>query len=136
MNNAAATELVKQHPGVEFVSCDVAKHGDIYELFKSAHDRYGRVDHAISCAGIFEQGNWYDPALTIESVKSNTGNTKVMDVNVLGTLQFARIAAVFMRDGMEKADNKSLTLLSSVNAFRESPGLFLYQVRTPSHSAT
>lgn len=110
-----------------FVQCDVVNHQDIYTLFKTAHDRYGRVDHAVSCAGIFEQGNWFDPSLTIDSVKSDSGNTKVLDVNVLGTLHFSRVAAVFLRHGSKKGENKSLTLLSSVNAFRESPGLFLYQ---------
>jgi hypothetical protein len=51
-----------------------------------------------------------------------------MDINVIGTLHFSRIAAVFLREGKKQGENKSLTLLSSVNAFRESPGLYLYQV--------
>ncbi|KAK3676619.1 hypothetical protein LTR78_003393 [Recurvomyces mirabilis] len=51
-------------------------------------------------------------------------------------MDFARIAAVFLRSSKDDsrrngkgqdADDKSLVLLSSVNAFRESPGLFLYQ---------
>jgi hypothetical protein len=75
-----------------------------------------------------EQGNWFDPNLTIETVASS-GNTKVLDVNLVGTLNFARIAAVFLRGGLNMGENRSLTLLSSVNAFRESPGLFMYQVR-------
>lgn len=127
INTSAGEELAKQNESVTFVHCDVTKYEDIYELFKAAHDRYGRVDHAVSSAGIFEQGNWYDPKLTIESVKNDVGNTKVLDINVLGSLRFARIATVFMRDQMQKGDDKSLTLLSSVNAFRESPGLFMYQ---------
>jgi hypothetical protein len=74
-----------------------------------------------------EQGNWFDPELTIDTV-SEQGNTKVMDVNVMGTLNFSRIAAVFLREAQKKQKaNRSLVLLSSVNAFRESPGLFLYQ---------
>lgn len=110
-----------------FVQCDVTKYDEIYELFKTTHDRFGRVDHAISCAGIFEQGNWFDPSYTIDSIKEDSGNTKVLDVNVLGTLHFARIAAVFLRESKQEGSNKSLTLLSSVNAFRDSPGLYLYQ---------
>ncbi|KAK3623821.1 hypothetical protein LTR56_021375 [Elasticomyces elasticus] len=59
---------------------------------------------------------------------SEQGNTRVMDVNVMGTLNFCRIAAVFLRAGLQKGkQNKSIVLLSSVNAFRESPGLYLYQ---------
>ena len=46
----------------------------------------------------------------------------------MGTLNFSRIAAVFLRESQKKQkEDRSLVLLSSVNAFRESPGLFLYQ---------
>lgn len=110
-----------------FVECDVIKYSDIYRLFRQAYDMHGHVDHAISCAGIFEQGDWFDPSLTIDSIKDDPGNTKVLDVNILGTLHFARIAAVFLREGRQEHTNRSLTLLSSVNAFRDSPGLYLYQ---------
>lgn len=59
---------------------------------------------------------------------SEPGNTNVMDVSVHGTLNFCRIAGVFLREGLGKGkDNKSVVLLSSVNAFRESPGLYMYQ---------
>ncbi|EME79036.1 uncharacterized protein MYCFIDRAFT_34789, partial [Pseudocercospora fijiensis CIRAD86] len=127
INVAAAESLTKELDSVTFFKCDVVNYDDLYSLFKAAHDQYGRIDHAISCAGIFEQGNWFDPKLTIDSVKSDPGNSRVLDVNVLGTLHFSRIAAVFLRERLRKGENRSLTLLSSVNAFRESPGLFIYQ---------
>ncbi|KXT07678.1 hypothetical protein AC578_10203 [Pseudocercospora eumusae] len=127
INVAAAERLAEELDFVTFFRCDVVNYDDLYNLFKAAHDQYGRVDHAISCAGIFEQGNWYDPKLTIDSVKADPGNSKVLDVNLLGTLHFSRIAAVFLREKLQKGENRSLTLLSSVNAFRESPGLFIYQ---------
>jgi NAD(P)-dependent dehydrogenase (short-subunit alcohol dehydrogenase family) len=113
-------------PSVAFVECDVTNYDDLYQLFKQAHDKHGRIDHAISCAGIFEHGNWFDPNHTIESIKDEPGNTKTLDVNLMGTLHFARIAAVFLRETTTESSNKSLTLLSSVNAFRDSPGLYLY----------
>jgi len=115
---------------VTFVKCDVTKYDDLYQLFKQAHDKHGHIDHAISCAGIFEHGNWFDPNHTIESIKYDPGNTKTLDVNLTGTLHFSRIAAVFLRAAgpeSSSSSNKSLTLLSSVNAFRDSPGLYLYQ---------
>lgn len=128
INTEAAEKLCKEHPGLHFVQCDVIKYDDIYKLFKTAYDQHGRVDHAVSCAGIFEKGNWFDPKLTIDSVGKNSGDLQVLDVNVIGTLHFARIAAVFLREGKKAGEDKSLVLLSSVNAFRESPGLFIYQV--------
>lgn len=126
-NSDAAEKLCKEYQGLCFVKCDVTNYDDIYNLFKTAYDKYGRVDHAISCAGIFEVGNWFDPKLTVESVKDNHGDLKTLDVNVIGTLHFSRIAAVFLREGRQQGQDRSLVILSSVNAFRESPGLFIYQ---------
>ena len=124
---------------VIFVRCDVSKHADVVALFRAAWEGFGGVDHAVACAGIFERGDWFDAALTRENIGEREGDASVLDVNVLGTLIFARVAVVFMRkeagevqeagDGEgRKGREKSLTLLSSVNAFRESPGLFMYQV--------
>lgn len=112
---------------VSFVYCDVTKYGDIYNLVKAAYEKYGRIDHAFACAGIFEKGQWFDPELTIESVKNEKGPQATLDINVLGLANFARVAVVFMRQGMQKGANKSITFMSSVNAFRESPGLYMYQ---------
>ncbi|KAF2161863.1 hypothetical protein M409DRAFT_27592 [Zasmidium cellare ATCC 36951] len=128
INASAAEDLTKEVPSSSFVQCDVTKYNDIYSLFKKAHDKHGRIDHAISCAGIFESGNLYDPKLTIETVGQEPANTKTLDVNLLGSVYFSRIAAVFLRTDLKKgAEDKSLLLLSSVNAWRESPGLFTYQ---------
>ena len=128
INAEAAEKLCKEYTGLEFVHCNVTEYDDIYNLFKAAYDKYGKVDHAISCAGVYETGNWFDPQLTIDSVKDDSGNLKTLDVNVIGSLHFARIAAVFLRAGRKEGEDRSLVLLSSVNAFRESPGLFIYQV--------
>ncbi|UJO14948.1 Short-chain dehydrogenase/reductase prx4 [Fulvia fulva] len=130
VNASAAYDNVVQHSSTAtFVQCDVTKYEEFYRLFKTAYAKHGRIDHAISCAGIFEQGNCFDPGLTVDSVGEDPGNTQTMDVNVMGTLHCSRIAAVFPRETIQKGGNKSLVLLSSVNAFRESPGLFLlYQI--------
>lgn len=112
---------------VSFFQCDVTKYDDIYNLVKSAYDKYGRIDHVFPCAGVFEQGQWFDPELTMESVKKEKGPQATLDINVLGLANFVRVAVVFMREGIQKGENKSITLMSSVNAFRESPGLYMYQ---------
>lgn len=51
INAAAAEDLTKEVPSSSFVQCDVTKYNDIYNLFKEAQDKHGRIDHAISCAG-------------------------------------------------------------------------------------
>ena len=53
VNSDAAEQLCKEDTGLSFVKCDVTKWDDLYALFKKARDEHGRVDHAISCAGIF-----------------------------------------------------------------------------------
>lgn len=55
----------------------------------------------------------------------------MVDVNLKGPVYFARLASVYLRqsDGKEASDvpvDKSLTFTSSVAAFREDPGLYVY----------
>jgi len=105
----------------------VAKYSDNYRLFRTALDKYGRVDHAIACAGIVERGKWFDPKLTVDTV-DKPETTQVIEINLLGSIYFARIAVVFLRHERKAGEDKSLTLISSAAGFRDSPGLFLYQV--------
>ncbi|MCJ1477989.1 hypothetical protein MMC13_006664 [Lambiella insularis] len=117
---------------VLFMKTDASKYEDNIALFKTAYELYGKVDHAMSIAGIVEQGNWFDPSLTLESVEKvnrlDLEPTKiVLDVNLVGVLYFARIASVYLRQNRKEGEDKSLTLLSSVAGFKESPGLFVYQ---------
>ena len=51
-----------------------------------------------------------------------------LDVNLKGVLYFARVAAVYLRQNRQAGEDRSLLLLSSVAGFKESPGLFVYQV--------
>jgi len=110
-----------------FVEVDVSRYGDNLKLFRTALDKYGQVDHAIACAGIVERGKWFDPDLTIETVEKPE-TERVIEINLLGTLYFARIAVVYLRHNRKDGEDKSLTLISSAAGFRDSPGLFLYQV--------
>ena len=50
-------------------------------------------------------------------------------MNLKGVLYFARIALAYLSHGQdkEKPSDKSLTLLSSVAGFKETPGIFVYQ---------
>lgn len=68
LDETAGEKLASQYdPGrVKFLKIDVTKYEDNVALFRLALDGFGRVDHALSIAGIVEQGNIFDPALTIE----------------------------------------------------------------------
>lgn len=130
---ALETELNSSSAIVQFVHCDVTSHIDNLALFDAAYKTCGRIDHAISNAGLGEQGNIVDAELTLESVREDPENSvRVVDVNLKGPLYFARLASVYLRQpakGDEDRDvpvDKSLTFTSSVAAFREDPGLYVY----------
>ncbi|KAL4922633.1 putative 3-hydroxyacyl-CoA dehydrogenase [Aspergillus aurantiobrunneus] len=108
---------------------DVASYDSVLNLFDKAMEIYGRIDHAVAGAGIGEIGNVFDPALTMETIRQNSPpTTKVMDVNLLGCLYFARIASVYLRQNRpDPKSDRSILLVSSVAGFKESPGLFVYQ---------
>jgi NAD(P)-dependent dehydrogenase (short-subunit alcohol dehydrogenase family) len=109
-------------------------YADNLALFDAAYNAFGRVDHAISNAGLGEQGNLIDPKLDLASVREEPKDgARVIDVNLKGPVYFARLASVYLRqssaDGEEATDmpmEKSLTFTSSVAAFREDPGLYVY----------
>ena len=128
--NVAASRILTEslgHDRLRWMPCDVTNYDDLYNLFRTTYNNFGRIDHAISIAGIFEQGKWFDPDLTIDTVGQQQAPTSVIDINVMGMANFARIAVVFLREGKPKDKDRSLTFMSSVNAFRESPGLYMYQ---------
>jgi len=83
------------------------------------------VDVAISNAGVQELGNWFDPGLDMESV-AEAPSTRVTDVNLMGAMYFARVAAVYLKQGADPSQDKSLILVSSTAGFKETPGIFTY----------
>jgi len=114
----------------------VVAYADNLALFDAAFNAFGRVDHAISNAGLGEQGNLIDPQLDLASVREEpTDGARVIDVNLKGPVYFARLASVYLRQRTQSANgdetsaipmDKSLTFTSSVAAFREDPGLYVY----------
>ena len=93
-------------------------------MIKTAFTIHGHIDHAIANAGLVEQPGWFEASLTVDDVQREP-STIALDVNLKGLLYFARIACVYLAQG--EAQDRSLTLLSSVAGFQESPGLFVYQ---------
>lgn len=53
-----------------FVKTDVTDYESLLHLFDTAWKQFGRVDIAISNAGLQEAGTWFDPALDLETVKA------------------------------------------------------------------
>ncbi|RAL17194.1 putative 3-hydroxyacyl-CoA dehydrogenase, partial [Aspergillus homomorphus CBS 101889] len=114
------------HPRAIFQKTDVTNYQSILDLFDIAYKTYGHIDHVVAAAGILEVGNWFDPALTLETVRESPP-TAVLEVNLLGNLYVARIAAVYLRQNRAPHADRSLTLISSVAGFKETPGVPVYQ---------
>jgi len=130
VNVAAAEETVTATSAetVHFQKCDASSYKDNLALFKTALDKYGRVDHAIANAGLIEQGNWFNPKAGLDGVEKEP-SVATLEVNLKGVLYFARIACTYLAHGqdLEAPMDKSLTLLSSVAGFKESPGIPVYE---------
>ncbi|KAK3658648.1 hypothetical protein LTR22_008820 [Elasticomyces elasticus] len=130
---ALERELSSDDAKVKFVHCDVTLYADNLALFDAAYTACGRIDHAIANAGLGEQGNMFDPNLTLESVREEPKKSmSIVNVNLKGPLYFSRIASAYLKQpdmngkGGTAAADKSLTLVSSVAGFREDPGLYVY----------
>ncbi|ETS82665.1 hypothetical protein PFICI_04541 [Pestalotiopsis fici W106-1] len=114
---------------LSFVCTDVRKYQDNIALFRFAYEKHGRIDHALSVAGVTEKPdqNWFDPKLDLSSI-TTAPSTDMVDVNLTGVLYFTRVAAVYLRQGNEdRTEDKSICILGSVASFKEQGGLFVYQ---------
>lgn len=56
-------------PRAIFQTTDVTSYPSVLALFDQAFKTYKRIDHVVSAAGIVEIGNWFDTALTMETVR-------------------------------------------------------------------
>ena len=117
---------------VHFLPTDVRNYEDNLALFKFALKQYGRVDHAIANAGLQEQPGWFDPRSGIYGVEIPP-TLITIEVNLTGVIYFANIACSYLvhdtvasTESRPRSRNKSLTLLSSIAGWKESPGLFVY----------
>ncbi|KAJ5887732.1 hypothetical protein N7495_007773 [Penicillium taxi] len=122
----AASASSPTRPQAIFYETDVTDYKSVLGLFDTALETYGHIDHVVAAAGITEIGNWFDPELTMEDIRQ-PATTKVIDVNLNGALYTARIASVYLKQNRPEGTDRSITLISSIAGFKESPGLFVYQ---------
>lgn len=151
---ALEKELSAKSPSqtVKFVKTDVTNYTSNVNLFETAYETLGRVDHALSAAGISERGYIVDPELTLETVKEEVGQFLVkrkriewwlivflqpkehlvtLEVDLVGAIYFARVASVFLRQPSKNgsaadSNDKSLTFIASIAGITETPGLWIY----------
>ncbi|KAJ3542286.1 hypothetical protein NM208_g4180 [Fusarium decemcellulare] len=117
----------KGHLHATYVHVDVSNYDSVHALFKHALHLHGRVDMVIHCAAITEIGGWFAPGKNMDSI-IRPPTTQVLDINLAGTMYVTHVALTAMRpdSSTQNGDDKSITLVSSVAGFKESPGLFAY----------
>lgn len=117
---------------VTYVEGDLGTYDANYKLLRAAFDKYGKVDHAVANAALFEYTDqpWIDTKLTIDNVGDESRvheHQKLFDLNIYGLCVFVRVAAVFLQEGRQAGEDKSITLFGSVCNLRDSPGAYVYQ---------
>ncbi|KAI1766896.1 hypothetical protein GGR53DRAFT_464026 [Hypoxylon sp. FL1150] len=114
---------------VIFVKTDVTSYESVLNLFKTAWSTYGRIDHAVSNAGLVEIGQLFATGVDDANIEEPPP-TMVLDVNLKGTLFFTRVAVHFLRKSLAAHEDvqkdASILLVGSVASFEEYPGLFQY----------
>lgn len=108
----------KLSPNAQFVKCDSSSYSDQLNLFRTAFEKYGRVDIVIVNAGIAIHKDPFDPTADINEAPS----MKEVEVNTIGGLFSARIGMHYLR----RSGGGDLVLVSSIAGFKEGGGLVAY----------
>ncbi|KAF2400120.1 putative 3-hydroxyacyl-CoA dehydrogenase [Trichodelitschia bisporula] len=122
----ALTQSINSPTRVLFVPVDVTNYADHLTLFRTALERFGRVDHAVAVAGVGERGDWFGTGLGVKDVEQLPTDATVR-VNLLGVMYFVRVGLAYLREGRSEGEDRSVVMIGSAAGFRESPGLPVYQ---------
>ncbi|KAH9208508.1 hypothetical protein DL95DRAFT_311696, partial [Leptodontidium sp. 2 PMI_412] len=125
--NTELGERVASSSGAAFVKCDVTSYQDVLSLFKEALRKHGRIDHAVANAPVYEPPPLFEPTLTLQTIeKASDPSPLTVNVNILGSIFFSRVATVFLREGASPTDDKSLTFISSAAGVIYAPDTPIY----------
>jgi NAD(P)-dependent dehydrogenase (short-subunit alcohol dehydrogenase family) len=109
-----------------FEKVDAANYADVVRLFRKAISVHGAVHHAIPLAGVLG-GELWTPDLTPENI-DQPPDVLPLEVNLKGTVYFARVALTFLNASGGRAEDRSLTMVSSIMPFIGVGVSALYQV--------
>ena len=110
---ADAVDAVARDLGATGSVCDVVSDESVARLAQFAMEKYGRVDIGVNCAGVAVSGDFQ--STTSEDLK------QAINVHLCGTFHFLKqFSGVMEGPG-------SLVSISSITAFKYSPGYVAYQ---------
>ncbi len=105
-------------PGLEFIKCDQSSWKDLSAAFKHAQN----VDIAIANAGVSEERNYFDDTFD-EQGNLLEPSRAVIDVNLVGTFNFCKLALSSMR---RRGVGGSIVITSSATAYAPEHSLPVY----------
>ncbi|KAK4443890.1 hypothetical protein QBC34DRAFT_416310 [Podospora aff. communis PSN243] len=81
-----------------FVKTNVCSYADQLALFAEAFRRHGRVDAAVTCAGVLDHPGWFDPSmLTLDAVQEESSAiTTALNTNLISAVHFSRLAIAYI----------------------------------------
>lgn len=124
--NQEAGEAVSEALGdaARYLSCDVSKEEDVAAAIALARSEFGRIDGAVSCAGIGT------PAKVVgrKGVHSLDLFRKILEVNLLGTFNVVRLVGEALMENTPSDDGERGVLVNtaSVAAFEGQIGQAAY----------
>jgi NAD(P)-dependent dehydrogenase (short-subunit alcohol dehydrogenase family) len=120
LGDVKALEPAPADNNFAFVNTEVTQYDSVVNLFSTAFATHGRIDHAISNAGIVEVGQLFATGDSDDAIKEPP-STAVLDVNLKGTVFVARVAVHYLRSSLAQNTSSqkdaSILLVSSVAGF-------------------
>jgi len=105
-------KMAQAHPGrLIFVQADVASEQDIVRAIKKAVDAFGKINVAVNCAGVADAGK----------IKGKKGPlplasfTKVLQINLVGTLNVIRLAVDQMTNNTPNSDGEKGVIVNTAS---------------------
>ncbi|XP_043853234.1 3-hydroxyacyl-CoA dehydrogenase type-2-like [Dromiciops gliroides] len=113
-------------PSCAFAPADVTSEADIQGALTLAREKFGRVDLAVNCAGIALASKTYN--FKQDQVHSLESFQKVIQVNLIGTFNMIRLAAVEMgKNEPDEGGHRGVIInTASVAAFEGQVGQIAY----------
>ncbi|VUC29439.1 unnamed protein product [Clonostachys rosea] len=125
------------HPAAEpnkasaiFVETDISDWTQISSLWKTALEKFGRIDIVVSCAGVYEPPSssfWFPPGispLSEDAEDAKVGQYKSFAINTVGPIRLAQIAIDYWQQNPEVKGN--LLFVASMGGYMHSMQAPLY----------
>src|SRR5512145_513422 len=112
LDAVSGDKMAQAHPGrLIFVQADVVSEQDIVRAIKKAVDAFGKINVAVNCAGVTDAGK----------IKGKKGPlplasfTKVLQINLVGTLNVIRLAVDQMTNNTPNSDGEKGVIVNTAS---------------------